>query len=151
MTSGLSVLEVDLPTGYVVMNDTLRNYVRSGAVPNLRRAEFYKRTVFYYFDFVDQSSTCVDLRADRWFPVANTTNHNRIRIYDYYEPGMHYTRLYTVEDLHMLNICLACGSYQCPYCPNFNAASLLGASFISWLTVLTVYLLWHQWMHRPGR
>ena len=52
LTSGLAVLEVDIPTGYVVMNDTLRDYVRSGIVPNLRRAEFYERKVVYYFDYV---------------------------------------------------------------------------------------------------
>ena len=52
LTSGLAVLEVDIPTGYVVMNDTLRNYVRSGMVPNLKRAEFYGRKVVFYFDYV---------------------------------------------------------------------------------------------------
>ena len=52
MTSGLAVLEVDIPTGYVVMNDTLRDYVQSNTVPNLRRAEFYGRKVVFYFDYV---------------------------------------------------------------------------------------------------
>ena len=52
LTSGLAVLEVDIPTGYVVMNDTLRDYVRSGVVQNLRRAEFYGRKVVYYFEYV---------------------------------------------------------------------------------------------------
>ena len=52
MTSGLAVLEVDIPTGYVVMNDTLRDYVQSNTVPNLKRAEFYERKVVFYFDYV---------------------------------------------------------------------------------------------------
>ncbi|GFS03933.1 macroglobulin complement-related 2 [Elysia marginata] len=150
LTSGLSVLEVDLPTGYVVMNDTLRDYVRSGVVPNLRRAEVYRRTVYYYFQALDQSKTCVDLRADRWYPVANTTSDNRIRVYDYYEPGMHYTRIYTVKGLYLMHICLACGSYQCPYCPGFNTASLAQTGHVSWFLVLLVYLAWQQWMTKPG-
>lgn len=52
LTSGLSVLEVDVPTGYIVMNDTLRDYVRSGLVPNLKRAEFYEMKVVFYFEYV---------------------------------------------------------------------------------------------------
>ncbi|GFO45329.1 macroglobulin complement-related 2 [Plakobranchus ocellatus] len=152
LTSGLAVLEADLPTGYVVMNDTLRDYVRSGVVPNLRRAEFYGRKVVYYFDFLDQSKTCVDIRADRWYPVANITRENRVRVYDYYEPGMHSTRNYTVEDLHHMNICLACGSHQCPYCPNFNtAATLARAGFLTWLLLLLVFATWQCWLRRPGR
>ncbi|RUS72984.1 hypothetical protein EGW08_019249, partial [Elysia chlorotica] len=86
LTSGLAVLEVDIPTGYVVMNDTLRDYVRSRMVPNLKRAEFYERKVVFYFDYLDGSKTCVFFRADRWHPVANATIQHRMRVYDYYEP-----------------------------------------------------------------
>lgn len=52
LTTGLSVLEIDLPTGFIVMNDTLRDYVRSRVVPNLKRAEFYGRKVVFYFTYV---------------------------------------------------------------------------------------------------
>ena len=27
-------------------------------------------------------------RADRWYPIANMTIQHRMRVYDYYEPGM---------------------------------------------------------------
>lgn len=57
VTTGLSVLEIDIPTGFVIMNDTLRDYVRSRQVPNLRRAEFYGRKVVFYFSYV--SMECV--------------------------------------------------------------------------------------------
>ena len=53
-TSGLSVMEIDVPSGYVVMNDTLRDYVRSGLTPNLKRAEFYGRKVVFYFNYVSR-------------------------------------------------------------------------------------------------
>ena len=48
----MSVLEVDLPTGFIVMNDTLRDYVQSRVVPSLKRAEFYGRKVVFYFSYV---------------------------------------------------------------------------------------------------
>ena len=50
--TGMSVMEVDMPTGYVIMNDVLRRYVQSGVVPALRRAEYYARRVTFYFDYV---------------------------------------------------------------------------------------------------
>lgn len=61
--SGLTVLEIDIPTGYVIMNHTLRDYVNSGIVPNLKRAEFYYRKVVFYFSHVslisDYPKTCL--------------------------------------------------------------------------------------------
>ncbi|CAG5127243.1 unnamed protein product [Candidula unifasciata] len=149
LTSGLAVLEVETPTGYVVMNDTLRDYVRSRAVRNLRRAEFYGNKVVFYFDYLDESSTCVDFRADRWYPVANMSRDHRMRVYDYYEPGMHNTTLYTVENLFRMSVCFVCGSYQCPYCPNFNTAAILGAG-TPWnlLPIMVLMLLSLLLQHR---
>jgi hypothetical protein len=46
------VLEIDVPSGYVVMNHTLRNIVRRGVPANLKRAEFYFRKVVLYFSYV---------------------------------------------------------------------------------------------------
>lgn len=60
MTSGLSVLEVEIPTGFIVMNDTLRDYVRSRLVGNLRRAEFYERKVVFYFEYVSFLSKLIN-------------------------------------------------------------------------------------------
>ena len=56
------MLEIDLPTGYIVMNDTLRDYVRSGVVPNLRRAEFYGRKIVFYFNYVSTALCVQDLK-----------------------------------------------------------------------------------------
>ncbi|XP_052062550.1 CD109 antigen-like [Mytilus californianus] len=134
--AGLSVLEIDVPSGYVVMNHTLRNIVRQGVPANLKRAEYYARKVVLYFSYLDNSKTCVKFDAYRWYPVANMTIQNRMRVYDYYEPGMHRTRFYTTYDLFNLNICYVCGSYQCPYCPFFNVATVIKATF----TTITLFL-----------
>ncbi|XP_071092281.1 CD109 antigen-like [Haliotis cracherodii] len=140
LTSGLAVLEIDIPTGYMIMNNTLREYVQSGIVPNLRRAEFYSRKIVFYFEYLDQSKTCVYFRADRWYPVANATIQHRMRVYDYYEPGMHNTSMYTTYNIFTMNICFVCGSYQCPYCPSFNVAAVLQAS-ISMTTIMLGFLI----------
>eukprot|EP00106_Octopus_bimaculoides_P012375 XP_014779817.1 PREDICTED: CD109 antigen-like [Octopus bimaculoides] len=140
LVSGMSVLEVDIPTGYVILNSTLRQYVQSGIVPNLIRAESYNRKIVYYFESLDQSSSCVDFRANRWYPVANATIQHRIRVYDYYEPGLYRTTLYITNNLFQLNICYVCGSFQCPYCPQFNTANIIKCTVTIFCLLLSVFL-----------
>ena len=41
---------------------------------------------------------------------------------------MHNTTMYMTYNLFNLNICYVCGSYQCPYCPFFNVATVIKAS-----------------------
>ncbi|KAL3859107.1 hypothetical protein ACJMK2_009340 [Sinanodonta woodiana] len=140
LEAGLTVLEVDIPTGFVVMNDTLRQFVKSGVQSNLKRAEFYDRKVVLYFSHLDTSKTCVPIRADRWYPVANMTIQHKMRVYDYYEPGMYKVAIYTTYNMFNLNICYVCGSYQCPYCPFFNVASVIKASFTLLALILGFFL-----------
>lgn len=52
---------------------------------------------------------------------------------------MHNTSMYTTTNLFQQNICYSCGSYQCPYCPCFNAAMVMKATFT--LLTFTVGLL----------
>jgi hypothetical protein len=48
---------VDLPSGYVIMNDTLRALVNNPTSPgNLKRAEFYGRKVVLYFEYVSENT-----------------------------------------------------------------------------------------------
>ncbi|GFS03946.1 macroglobulin complement-related 2 [Elysia marginata] len=99
---------------------------------------------------LDASKTCVFFRADRWYPVANATIQHRMRVYDYYEPGMHNTSLYTTKNLFLLNICFVCGSYQCPYCPYFNTATLASAGLHLLMFLAAVFLV-QRLLLRSGR
>ena len=55
--------------------------------------------------------------------------------------GRHYTGLYQTFGLFSLNICLVCGSYQCPYCPFYNLATAVQCSVtVTVIAVLTVLL-----------
>lgn len=114
--SGISVLEVTVPTGYGASITVLQQYVNSRTVPNLRRADFQQRKVTFFFEKLVGTDTCVEFSVERWFPVANLTKVLPVRVYEYYSP-----ELYEVELLDMssvtLDICQVCGSYQCPNCP----------------------------------
>lgn len=49
--SGMTVLEVTIPTGYIIQQQDLDMYVIASA-NNLREARYYERKVVFYFDYV---------------------------------------------------------------------------------------------------
>ncbi|CAK9297747.1 unnamed protein product [Gordionus sp. m RMFG-2023] len=133
--SGMSVIEIDIPSGYIVHQTDLDNYVNSARAGNFRmtsfnldkqleKAEFLpdiERAVFY-FNHLDSSFTCFNLSAERWYPIANMSEWHTIKVFEYYNPTHFNTTMYEAYNLKVLDICHVCGSFQCPYCPNFNSA-----------------------------
>lgn len=105
--SGLAVLDVGIPTGYIIQQQDLDAYILSRQVSNLQRARFHERKVLFYFDYVsilkynidhviffffyfqlEYEETCINFTVERWYPVANMSQYLPIRVYDYYAPGM---------------------------------------------------------------
>lgn len=103
----MAVLDVTIPTGYIVQQQKLDAYILTKRVRNLQRAKFAEKKVLFYFDFVssivtsngrlisnnhfhfqlDNDPTCVNFTVERWLPVANMSRYLPIRVYDYYAPG----------------------------------------------------------------
>lgn len=50
--SGMAVLDVAIPTGYIIQQQKLDSYILSKRVRNLQRAKFAEKKVLFYFDFV---------------------------------------------------------------------------------------------------
>lgn len=84
----MAVLDVAVPTGYIVQQQNLDKYVRMREIRNLQRARFLDQKLLFYFDYLDEEETCVEFTLERWFPVANMSRYLPIRVYDYYAPGM---------------------------------------------------------------
>lgn len=67
----MAVLDVTVPTGYIVQQQDLDAYVISRRVRNLQRAKFQERKVYFYFDFVRIKlvllSVCAFLLSDLFF------------------------------------------------------------------------------------
>ncbi|XP_076278981.1 macroglobulin complement-related [Lasioglossum baleicum] len=142
--SGMAVLDVAIPTGYIIQQQTLDRYILSRQVRNLQRARFQEKKVLFYFDYLDQEETCVNFTIERWFPVANMSRFLPIRVYDYYSPERFNETIFDALPTYTLNICEVCGSSQCPYCPIFNTAALLATPtgfvlVISFVVVLMRY------------
>ncbi|XP_071443388.1 CD109 antigen [Hetaerina americana] len=120
--SGMAVLDVAIPTGYIIQQQDLDAYVTSKQVPLLQRARFLTKKVVFYFDYLDKHETCVNFTVERWHPVANMSRYLPIRVYDYYAPERFNETIFDSLSTYLLNICEVCGSSQCPYCPIYNGA-----------------------------
>jgi hypothetical protein len=48
----MAVLDVAIPTGYIIQQQKLDSYILSKRVRNLQRARFTEKKVLFYFDFV---------------------------------------------------------------------------------------------------
>lgn len=144
-TSGVAVIEILLPTGYDVYRPTLDNYVRSQAVPHLKRARVLPKTAVFMFDYLENEWTCVNFTIERWFPVANLTRYLKAKVYDYYAPEYSQEVIFEDYSLYVLSICEVCGSYQCPYCPYFSTAITLTFSWGTLLCTAIVHLLFHKY------
>ncbi|EFA07485.1 CD109 antigen [Tribolium castaneum] len=121
--SGLAVLDVTIPTGYIVQQQDLDAYILSRQVRNLQRARFSERKVLFYFNYLDYEETCINFTVERWYPVANMSRYLPIRIYDYYAPERFNETIFDALSTYNLDICHVCGSSQCPYCWIYNATT----------------------------
>ncbi|XP_030753448.1 uncharacterized protein LOC115880375 [Sitophilus oryzae] len=123
----MAVLDVTVPTGYIIQQQDLDAYILSRRVRNLQRAKFQERKVLFYFDYLDSEDICVSFTVERWFPVANMSRYIAARVYDYYAPERFNETLIDALSSYTLDICQVCGSYQCPYCWIYNAAPSLSS------------------------
>lgn len=123
--SGMAVLDVAIPTGYIIQQQKLDWYIRSRQVRNLQRARYTERKVLFYFDYLDTYDTCINFTIERWHPVANMSRYLPVRVYDYYAPERFNETIFDSLPTYLLNICEVCGSSQCPYCPIYNIANAL--------------------------
>ncbi|CAH1797576.1 unnamed protein product [Owenia fusiformis] len=141
--TGFTNIEVHLPTGYRAFDDWLNNYAASNECDNVKRAEFDRdrNKVIFFLEYLNSTRTCVRFKAERWYPVSNVSIQHYMRVYDYYEPGIHNSTLYTTYNLFNLHICQVCGSFQCPYCPYYNTAATVVTSISAMCLYTAIYIV----------
>lgn len=134
--SGMAVLDVTIPTGYIIQQQKLDEYTLTRNVRNLQRARFNGQKVIFYFDYLDETDICVNFTVERWYPVANMSRFLPVRVYDYYAPERFNETIFDAIQTYLLNICEVCGSSQCPYCPIYNSAIALVSSGATLICVI---------------
>ncbi|KAJ3650099.1 hypothetical protein Zmor_021807 [Zophobas morio] len=137
--SGLTVLDVTIPTGYIIQQQDLDAYILSRRVRNLQRAKYLERKVLFYFDYLDNEETCINFTVERWYPVANMSRYLPIRVYDYYAPERFNETIFDALSTYVLDICHVCGSSQCPYCWIYNTTSRVSAHMM--IVLCTTFIL----------
>ncbi|XP_014293821.1 CD109 antigen [Halyomorpha halys] len=139
--SGMTVLDVTIPTGYIIQQQKLDQYILARNVRNLKRAKFEGRKVLFYFTYLDNNDICVNFTVERWHPVANMSRYLPIRVYDYYSPERFNETIFDALPTYVLNICEVCGSSQCPYCPIYNIASFIIVPSVLFTLAISTMLL----------
>jgi CD109 antigen len=137
--SGMAILEVDIPSGYIILQPEANQIVRSRVVPEMRDADVLKpgKTI-WYFDYIPPVTRCFEHTVRRYYPVANLTRTRQAVIVEPLRPERFFVRTFNATSLYILSICEVCGSYQCPYCPFYSSAPALPASH--WLQLVAVAL-----------
>ncbi|KAL1110500.1 hypothetical protein AAG570_008028 [Ranatra chinensis] len=146
--SGMAVLDVTIPTGYIIQQQKLDAYVRTGNVRNLLYARSQERKVLFYFNYLDETDTCVNFTIERWYPVANMSRYLPIRVFDYYAPERFNETIFDASPTYVLNICEVCGSSQCPYCPIYNLGLKSKESFVLLLFSVSFIFLYITFIHK---
>nr|BAR45623.1 macroglobulin complement-related 2 [Ammothea sp. RS-2014] len=126
--SGFAIMEIQLPTGYhldhLIMKAGMSKFPKvSGGIVRDRMAKFR-------FDSIGREFHCLNFTVHRWYPVANLTRFMLARVYEYLSPEFFTEEIIDAYDVHVLSICQACGSYQCPYCPDFSSAMVTASSTV---------------------
>ncbi len=78
-TSGMAMLVVDIPSGYIILQPDANKIVRNRAVPEMRDADVTKpgKTI-WYFDHIPAERRCFDHTVRRYYPVANLTRTRQV-------------------------------------------------------------------------
>ena len=128
-TSGIAVMEIDIPTGYLQYRPVIDDLVTHKLYPRLMRARVLPKTATFMFEYMISEWTCVQFKIERWFPVANITRWTKARLYDINRPELGQEEIVDNYALYALSICEVCGSYQCPYCPFFSRSPVISIPF----------------------
>lgn len=142
--TGMVAVQVEVPTGYGVNRDEIMKLYWSG-VPGLRRVRFRDDTLIVLLEYVrPDQPTCFTFEARRWYPVANISITHGINVFEYAETGVKWLHIYDTYTLFHLHICQVCGSFQCPYCPNYNKATNLmppSSTVVAFFLMLTHFVI----------
>lgn len=137
--SGRAVLEMEIPTGYHLVESEAVKYTNN--VPQLHDAKTLPGLTMWFFHHVVNDTSCFNHTVRRWHPVANISLTRQALLYETSARENFVQTLVNSTSLYVLNICEVCGSYQCPYCPYYNASTKAGLpSLIVKIILLVVYI-----------
>ena len=140
-TSGMAMLIVDIPSGYIMLQPDANRIVRQNqqrGIKQLRDADVLKEgKTIWYFDHILPQEQCFEHTVRRYYPVANLTRTRQAVIVEPLRPERFFVRTFNATSLYILSICEVCGSYQCPYCPFYSSANM---PCLNWTMIVPLIL-----------
>ncbi|CAD5112021.1 DgyrCDS1271 [Dimorphilus gyrociliatus] len=147
-TSGQADIEIQIPSGYYVLKEMLNNFTNSNPLVQDNGFDTSTQVAVYELDYIPPERTCVFVQAHRYFPVANITIQQTVRVYDHYDIGKYNKTYYEASTLFQTTICQVFGSYQCPYSPFYNSAKpLKNTPYISLFSFFIIAFT-YKWIFR---
>nr|CAD7419107.1 unnamed protein product [Timema poppensis] len=146
--SGAAVLEVEIPTGYHLIESEATKIVQSGVLPTLQDARTIEGKTIWFFDHITSEWSCFNHTVRRWFPVANMTLYRQAFLYDAFAREHFVQTIFNSTPLYIMSICEVCGSYQCPYCPFYSDANHRTNNSIT--CVLCIFITALFWLFHTG-
>ena len=138
-TSGMAMLIIDIPSGYIMLQPDANKIVKQKEVPQLKDADVLKEgKTIWYFDYIPAYQQCFSHTVRRYYPVANLTRTRQAVIVEPLRPERFFVRTFNATSLYILSICEVCGSYQCPYCPFYSSANI---PILNWAIIMPLVLV----------
>ena len=146
--SGLAMLVVDIPTGYIMLQPDANKIVRSKVIPQMKDSDVTKpgKTI-WYMDYVPSYTQCFKHKIRRYFPVANLTRTRHAVIIEPLRPERFFIRTFNNTPLYILSVCEVCGSYQCPYCPYYSSQHSLQPAILGIIVIILSSIVWQNIYH----
>ena len=130
--SGMTLLAVEIPSGYAFEQFEGKRIIGTGEVPELKEVDTSRPgQTIWYLDHVPRAIRCFEHTVRRYLPVANLTRTRQAVIIEPLNPERFFVRTFNATSLYILSICEVCGSYQCPFCPFYSMGPLIKA--LHWL------------------
>ena len=146
-TSGMAMLIVDIPSGYIMLQPDANRIVKRGVIPQLKDADVLKEgKTIWYFDHIPAEEQCFEHTVRRYYPVANLTRTRQAVIVEPLRPERFFVRTFNATSLYILSICEVCGSYQCPYCPFYSSSNLPSVNWTMLLSMIVTMFFVNQQM-----
>ncbi|CAL1547264.1 unnamed protein product [Lymnaea stagnalis] len=107
-SSGMAVQEIGIPSGFEADIQSISQ------IKIIKRVETQNKKIILYFDQIEVTTTCVNIRVTRVNFVVKI-QPAAVRVYDYYEPRNQVTVFYESLVLRTATLCEVCK--ECTNCP----------------------------------
>lgn len=107
--TNMAVMEVNVPTGYAINTDRLRNLYHYPQIKRFDTADADSKVIVYFESLKETEEVCPTVSAYRVYPVAKQASAY-VTMYDYYDNSRRARQFY---DAPKTTLCDICDEKQC--------------------------------------